>query len=73
MAVAASGPTAALVLDEPTNHIDLPAIEQLEQALAAYPGAVVLVSHDARLRSTFRATSHWRLDAGQMVTETKED
>ena len=73
LAVAASGPTAALVLDEPTNHIDLPAIEQLEQALAAYPGAVVLVSHDARLRSTFRATSHWRLDAGQMVTETKED
>ena len=73
LAVAASRPTAALVLDEPTNHIDLPAIEQLEQALAAYPGAVVLVSHDARLRSTFRATSHWRLDAGQMVTETKED
>lgn len=36
----------ALVLDEPTNHLDLPTIERLEQALMAYPGCVVLVTHD---------------------------
>jgi ATPase subunit of ABC transporter with duplicated ATPase domains len=45
-----------LVLDEPTNHLDLPAIEELEAALAAFPGAVVLVTHDRRLLERFGAT-----------------
>ena len=36
----------ALVLDEPTNHLDLPTVERLENALAAYPGCIVLVTHD---------------------------
>jgi ATPase subunit of ABC transporter with duplicated ATPase domains len=36
----------ALVLDEPTNHLDLPSIERLERAIAGYPGALVIVSHD---------------------------
>jgi ATPase subunit of ABC transporter with duplicated ATPase domains len=37
------------VLDEPTNHLDLPAIERLQAALAAYPGALMLVTHDEAL------------------------
>jgi ATPase subunit of ABC transporter with duplicated ATPase domains len=36
----------ALVLDEPTNHMDLPSIERLEAALESYPGCVILVTHD---------------------------
>lgn len=35
-----------LVLDEPTNHLDLPSVERLEAALQAFPGAILLVTHD---------------------------
>jgi len=49
-----------LVLDEPTNHFDLPAIQALEVALEGFPGALVLVSHDARFRATL-CDQEWAL------------
>jgi ATPase subunit of ABC transporter with duplicated ATPase domains len=40
-----------LILDEPTNHMDLEAVEALIKALKAYPGSVLLVSHNRHIVS----------------------
>ena len=39
-------PSNVLVLDEPTNDLDIPTLELLEELLTDYPGTVLLVSHD---------------------------
>jgi ATPase subunit of ABC transporter with duplicated ATPase domains len=56
LALLAATGVNCLILDEPTNHLDVPAIEELERALDAFDGTVMLVTHDRRFLSGFRAT-----------------
>ncbi|HUJ55105.1 MAG TPA: ABC-F family ATP-binding cassette domain-containing protein [Gaiellaceae bacterium] len=49
LAVTVASGANFLVLDEPTNHLDLESREALESALVAFPGTVLLVSHDRAL------------------------
>ena len=39
-------PPSFLILDEPSNHLDLDSLAAVEAALSAYDGALLLVSHD---------------------------
>ena len=65
VALAVSTPSDVLLLDEPTNHLSPELVEQLEDALEEYPGAVLTVTHDRRWQERATATPGVRhLDVG---------
>jgi ATP-binding cassette subfamily F protein 3 len=55
-----------LLLDEPTNHLDIPAREALEAALLAFPGTLIVASHDRYLLDRV-ATRIWALEGGRVA------
>jgi ATP-binding cassette subfamily F protein 3 len=55
-----------LILDEPTNHLDIESREALVEALTAYTGAVILVSHDMHLLSMV-ADRLWLVKDGRVA------
>ena len=55
-----------LLLDEPTNHLDLDGLAWLEEFLAGFPGAVLVVSHDRRFLDA-TVTQMLELDAGELT------
>ena len=65
LAVLALYPVNLLLLDEPTNHLDILGQEILEDALKAFPGTILMVSHDRYLIDRL-ATQVWELRDGQL-------
>ncbi|NUL47288.1 ABC-F family ATP-binding cassette domain-containing protein [Cellulosimicrobium funkei] len=61
LAVLLADPPDVLLLDEPTNHFSLLLSTQLEASIPAYPGAVVVASHDRWLRAGWQGE---QLDLG---------
>jgi len=56
-----------LVLDEPTNNLDLWAVRELERALCAYRGALLVISHDAAFVDAIAPTRRLVLQGGRLT------
>lgn len=69
LAKALMAPSDILLLDEPTNHLDLDAVLWLEEWLRAYPGTLLMISHDRDfLDSTVNHIAH--LEKGSLTAYT---
>ena len=60
-----------LLLDEPINHLDIPARESFERAMARFSGTVLAVVHDRYFIDRF-ATTVWVLEDGRISTWPRE-
>lgn len=56
---------ALIIMDEPINHLDVHSVEALEQALAQFGGALLLVSHDRAFLSACTSAT-WEIEGGKL-------
>jgi ATPase subunit of ABC transporter with duplicated ATPase domains len=66
----ADPPAQLLVLDEPTNNLDLVSVDQLVDALQAYCGAILIVSHDDRFLARLNLSTVLTLDESGAIRES---
>jgi ATPase subunit of ABC transporter with duplicated ATPase domains len=70
--LSADPPPQLLLLDEPTNNLDRPSVAQLRGALAAYQGAIVVVSHDLEFLAELNLDRWLRLSAGRLLVGSQQ-
>jgi ATPase subunit of ABC transporter with duplicated ATPase domains len=70
LAVLVNGGSPILLLDEPTNYLDFDALDVVEEALRAYRGTLVMVTHDGYFAGRVGFTRHLRVGAGAVTDVT---
>ncbi len=66
IAAALSSEANLLLADEPTSHLDISGIEQLEKELQSFSGAILLTSHDTAFLNTI-CTMIWEIEQGKVT------
>ncbi|MEU8187436.1 ABC-F family ATP-binding cassette domain-containing protein [Micromonospora carbonacea] len=64
LAAMVNGPARVLLLDEPTNFLDFDSLDVVQEALRAYRGTVVLVTHDVWFADAVGYDRRWRVGGG---------
>lgn len=57
-------PPQLLILDEPTNHVDIDSVACIEEVLNCYEGALIVISHDALFLAHIEVDQVLSLDCG---------
>jgi ATPase subunit of ABC transporter with duplicated ATPase domains len=66
LAVMVNSPSRMLLLDEPTNYLDFDSLDVVEQALRAFDGTLVMVTHDAYFARSVGYDRLWWVGAGRV-------
>ena len=67
LAVLVNSPARVLLLDEPTNFLDFDALDVVEEALRAYRGTLVVVTHDRYFAEAIGCTRRWHVGDGRVL------
>jgi macrolide transport system ATP-binding/permease protein len=73
LATIVNGDADAILLDEPTNFLDFDALDVVEEALRAYQGALLVVTHDAYLPKAIGCDRHVVLANGRLADVDRGD
>ncbi len=57
-----------IMMDEPTNHMDMPSVERLAEALSSFEGALIIISHDKRFLKNV-ANTEWNITRNTNYSE----